>query len=483
MPRLQIIGAADSVSLPNATPEAFGAGVGRAMQETGRVGQALGQVLQQVAESKAKSSAAAYERDLGAAADQILLDPDIESRGKKFESVQRKLQEQYRPKLGARGAYDAAAGSATIELRTRFDHKTMLDGIDEARRNTEITIGHKALKAATSDTDEEVGTLFQEIQNDLAQGSLYLTPAQQTQMLQGAIGQGLRAMTDTNPKRALEWIGRAGTLLPPEVIAVYREEALTNIRQSAALERARADDEYKTRIRAEKESSAAAEERLMDLEQSGDLTLDAVRAEKDLSPTAYGRWKRLATGDKSGGGSKPEVYISLSDAAAAGEDVVEDANTALTNGDISRSERDSIVKTSRDERFMEPRKSVLGALKALEQKFPTKYSGVTAKGLAEFDAWVAENRGASRTQSDAKAMEIIGAGRGYKAQTTNAPAKGGADNGRPLDSPDAIKAEIARVNDMFNKRLIDSAERNRRFMALREAQSELDAEQEAAKAQ
>lgn len=481
MPRLQIIGPADPVNLPNASPESFGAGVGRAMQETGRVGQALGQVLQQVADSKAKSSAAAYERDLGAAADQILLDPDIESRGQKFDAVQRKLQEKYRPKLGARGTFDSAAGMATMELRTKFDHKTMIDGIDEARRNTEITIGHKALKAATAATDEEVGTLFQEIQNDLAEGGLYLTPAQQTQMLQGAMGQGLRAMTDTNPKRALEWIDRAGTLLPPEVIAVYREEALTNIRQSAALKRAQAKEDYDLRIRAEKEASAAAEERLMDLEQSGDLTLDAVRAERDLSPTAYGRWKRLATGDKSGGGSKPEVYIDLSDRAAAGEDVVEDANTALTDGNISRTERDAIVKTSREGRFAEPRKSVLGALKTIEERRPSAV-GVTGLGLSQYDQWVADNRGATRSEADAKAAEIIGELRSYKNPAGKTPPLAGAANSRPIDSTEAINAELKKARDDLRKGLIDSATFNRRMTELQEMQLELDAEQEAAKA-
>lgn len=230
MPKLQIIGPADPVNLPNASPESFGAGVGRAMQETGRVGQALGQVLQQVIDSKAKSAAVQYEQELSAAANEISLDPDITKRGEKFEAAQRSLQERYRPKLGNRGLYDSTVGLATMELRTKFDHKTMLDGIEESVRNTEMTVQHKALKAATAESEEEMLTLFQEIQNDLKAGELYLTPGQQDQMFQKSIGIAVRAMVDNDPQRALDVIDKFGTYLEPAAISVWKKEAALNLK-------------------------------------------------------------------------------------------------------------------------------------------------------------------------------------------------------------------------------------------------------------
>jgi len=429
MPKLQIIGPADPVNLPTASPESFGAGVGRAMQETGRVGQALGQVLQQVADSKAKSAAAVYEQELGAAAEQISLDPDIESRSQKFEAAQRKLQEKYRPKLGARGTFDSMAGMATMELRTRFDHKTMLDGIDEARRNTEINIGHKAMKAATAESDQEVVTLFQEIQNDLNEGSLYLTPAQKTQMFQASMGDSIRAMADTNPKRALEWIDRVGTMLPPEVLSVYRSEAIINIKQSAAALVAEQEAAQKALEDAEKARRKAAGEELVAMDADGTLTVGAVseRIKRGDLSEAQGRlWldrARQGPEGSGGGGIDRDLYVQYSEAADRGESIEEQVNTAYASGRLGKTEHDALISRRRDVVFKEPRKAILGTLDPKNFGVNAARMGMPelrSDALLAFDRWQRANPDASIEQAEDKAQQLIKNALGTGTRNRNA---------------------------------------------------------------
>lgn len=473
MPRLLVEAPPEVIAQPRATPAAFGAQVGAEMAYMGRQSQALGQVIDHYVESDARARAVHYETALSAEMQALSLDPDIEGRGAKFEAVQRRLFDQYRPKRGGQGTYDAKAGLVTMDLGSRFQHQTAVDGIAEMRRNTALEANHFAMRAAMADDDQEAATFFMQARESIDSSANFFTKAEREEALQKTVGDGIRAMTDTNPQLALSMIDRFGDQLAPEVTAVYRGQALATIRSNAAAVVAGAREKRQAEIDARTDASRAAEDRLMDLEQDGKLTLEAVRAEKDLDSTAYGRWKRMATGDKSGGGSNPKVYIDLSDRANAGEDVVEAANTALTDGSISRTERDAIVKTSRDERFNEPRKSVLGALKAIEERRPSM-AGVTGNGLAKFDAWVKDNPAASRTDADARASEIIAESKSFKTPEAKAKPAAAPLTGRPLDSMDAIRAEAKNIADRRRLNLITEEEFRRRQNDLREAQQALE---------
>lgn len=488
MPKLQIIGPADPVNLPNASPESFGAGVGRAMQETGRVGQALGQVLQQVADSKAKSAAAGYESELGSVAEQIALDPDIEGRGQKFDSAQRKLHEKYRPKLGARSTFDSAAGMATMELRTRFDHKTMLDGISEARRNTEINIGHKAMKAATAESDQEVVTLFQEIQNDLNEGSLYLTPAQKTQMFQSSMGQSIRAMADTNPKRALEWIDRVGTMMPPEVLAVYRSEAVTNIKQSAAALVAEQEANQKALELAEKERSKAAGLKLVEADAAGALTPGMVQSEiKSGNLTeAQGRlWlDRARNGPEGsgGGGIDRDLYVRLSEAADRGESVSEDVNDAYLAGRIGKTEHDALINRRGDVVFKEPRKAILGTLdpknfgvNAAKMNMPE----LRSDALLAFDRWQRNNPDASIESAEDKAQSLIktALGTGKRNRSAkNLGSAGGLGFGKRIETIDDVRQAASNLKSKLDKGDIKQDRYETMMLELRELKQAIEAD-------
>lgn len=488
MPKLQIIGPADPVNLPNASPESFGAGVGRAMQETGRVGQALGQVLQQVIDSKAKSAAVQYEQELSAAANEISLDPDITKRGEKFEAAQRSLQERYRPKLGARGTFDSAAGMATMELRTKFDHKTMVDGIGEARRNTEINIGYKAMKAATAETDQEVATLFQEIQNDLTEGSLYLTPAQQTQMFQKSMGDSIRAMADTNPKRALQWIDRVGPMLGPEVTAVYRGEAITNIRQAAAAEVAEQEAAQKRIDLAEKMRSKAAGRELIQMEADGNLTVGAVRARiksGELSEERGRLWLDRAK-DQAGGGDggsreNRQRYVELREASDRGEDISEASEAAYIAGEISKTDWDSLNDDRSDVVFKEPRKSILGTLdpknfgaSAARMNMPQ----LRSDAILAFDRWKRANPDASIEQAEDKAKALIDgalkSGNQTKAARNLAPLAG--IQGRPIKTQEEVDKALRTLNERFQRGEISQTMFEQKLTELDEVSQSIEAD-------
>lgn len=468
MPRLLIAEPAQPVSSPNATPDVFGAGVGQAAQQTGRVAQALGQVLGEYSESRARASAVRYEQELQGEADRISLDPDIEGRGEKFEAAQRRAYTKYRPKLGGHGTYDDRTAMATLDLRTKFTGQTMRDGIAEARRNTGIEVQHKMMQAANSDSDEEVGALFNEAQLALQDGSLYMTPAQQTIALQDAIGTGLRAMSDTNPKRALKFIDKLGEMLDPEVISVYRGQAMTNIRQAAALEVANAKEERRLRLANESDASLAAEERLIAIDAKGTLTIGDVKAEVDsLSPAAYKRMKSLATGGSGSQSSDPDTYIELSDRAYSGEDVVEDANAAMSDGRLNRTERDAIVKTSRDGRFKENRDAINKALDPGIYTTDTQIRAKRVRALQSFDRWARENPDSTFEEAQGKADAIIDAASTKLRKPTFL--------GRTITSQEDIDTHLENTQKQADQGIIDQDEASARYEQLRQIGIELEA--------
>ncbi len=471
MPKLLIENPAQPAGAQLGSPASFGATQAVAMQNTGRVAQALGQVLQEHAKVNAKTRAIQFEKELEAEAAKISMDPDIQSRNSQFRKAQKRLLETYRPKHFSRADYDRESSISARRIASQFQMKTMEDSTYEMRLEVKLEITSMMMKAAKSEDDAEIAALFEEARVALSDANLFMTPNQQTEALQEAIGEGIRAMSDLQPERALKWIERLGSVLGSEVTSVYRGEALTTIRQNAAAEAAKAREDRTSRINAENDASRAAEERLMEIERSGGLTLDAVRAQQGLSSSAYARWKRLATGGAKSSGSDAQTYIELSDLANAGEDVVEEANEALTSGRISRTERDSIVKTSREGRFSEPRKSILGTLKKIEEFQPTKRSGAVLGGLSEFDEWTRENPGATRTQADQKARELIDTWSKFK-QPDSVP-KPTANGARPLDSKEAIASELRSLDQRRKMNLIPQSEYDQRRSELFEASKDL----------
>lgn len=408
MPRLIVQDAATPVGQRFATPDSFGAGAGRAMQQTGQVAQALGEVMNQYAESQGRAQAIRYEQELEAEANRISLDPDIAGRGEKFEQAQRRLAERFRPKIGGRAAFDQRSDFATRAIRSGFDHRAATDGIKEARLNTDLEVQHSMMRMARAESTEDVGAAMLEAREALQSASLFYTPAEQTRKIQDAYGAGIRAMADTNPALALKVIDDFGPMLGPEVTAVYREEAMNNIRQRVAIENAERRERERLDKEAAKAQSDAAEDELFDLQIAGGLTLGAVAEVKDrLSPAAKRRWYDRAKGKGGDSAADPDTFMSLTDRAEAGDDIREDATIAAEAGKITAAQRNALVKTSRDARFKPGRDAIRQALDpgAFRTDFDMGIKRTNA--IVAFDEWVRENPGASYEESMGKANELI----------------------------------------------------------------------------
>ncbi len=411
MPRLIVQDAPTPVGQRGATPEAFGAGVGRSMQQTGQVAQALGQVMNQYAESQGRAQAIRYEQELEAESNRISLDPDIAGRGEKFEQAQRRLQERFRPKIGGRVTFDQRSDFATRALRSKFDHQAAVDGINEARLNTDLEVQHSALRMAEAETTEEIGGYMLEMRKAIEDAGLYYTPAEQTKKIQDAFGMGIRAMVDKNPVLALKVIDDFGTMLGPEVMAVYREEAITNIRQRVAIENAERRESERLAKEAAKAASDQAEDELFDLQIAGGLTLGAVADAKDrLSPAAQRRWYDRAKGKGGDSAADPDRFMELTDRAEAGEDIKEDATEAAASGAITAVQRNALVKTSRDARFKPGRAEISRSLDPGVMSSDMDMRAKRANAITAYDEWVRENPGATYDEAMGKARELIRVG-------------------------------------------------------------------------
>lgn len=466
MPRLIVEEPAQLAQQPSASPASFGALQGQAMQRTGRVTQALGEVLQEYGKTKAKAAAVQYGNELEAEANKLSLDPDIEKRGQKFDAIQRKIASKYRGNAGIGGLFDQYADTSTQEVRSRFEHKTMLDGIAESRRNVTMEVESLMLRAATTEDDEEVGVLFQEAQVALGDSDLFMTKAEQEQTLRDSVGVGLRAMAQTNPHRMLKWTDRLGSMLGPEVTAVYREQALTNIRQAAAAQVAEERQARQDRINAEKDASLSAEDRLMDLERSGRLTLAAVQSEGDLSPAAYKRWKTMATGGGGSGATDPDLYVALSESADAGEDIREKVNAAVNNG-ITVAQRDSLLKRSKDMRFGDNRKYISDALDPGALASDIKMRVKRVRALQSFDDWTRKNPEATFEEAQERADFII------RAATTKLPSL--TYKGNAVKSKEDLATQVNNVVIQMEGGIISESEAKSRLKELKRISDEMEA--------
>lgn len=222
MPKLLVADPAQPAQLPTATPAAFGAGVGQAMDATGRVAQALGQVVTEYVETEARASAVRYSQELEAVSRTLSLDPDIPGRMEKFEAERQRLFDQYRPKWGGGATYDARAGLATTDLQGRFAHATMIDAIKQSQANNALEREHWASKAANADTEEEALSYLAQAKESLEAGSLYLSSAEKTVAEQETLAQTIGLATKTNPELADALMNRFGQALPPKVQAELR---------------------------------------------------------------------------------------------------------------------------------------------------------------------------------------------------------------------------------------------------------------------
>lgn len=216
MPKLIIIDQAQPADLPNASTAAFGADVGRAMQDTGNVTKALGLVVQQYGETSGRTAAIKYEQELQAAAKNIALEPDITKRGRMFDKAQASLLAKHSPGMLGRGTYESRSGMATSEIRMNLDHQSTLDGIQASRDGTDLELQHFTTKAANAGSEEEAESYIAQGTEALAAAHLFYTAPQRAVLAQAALASTIGLMAEKNPEMAKRFFDKSGHMLPPE---------------------------------------------------------------------------------------------------------------------------------------------------------------------------------------------------------------------------------------------------------------------------
>lgn len=443
MPKLFMADPAAPTNTPMASPDAFGAGVARAQGALGESVSVVGKIMAEYASSKSRASAAQYQQALTEKAAEISLNPNIEERAAAFDAADKELRERYRPTwaTGMPHEYDAAAGSAGNSIRIDFEHRAAMDAITETKKSDALELNALAIQAAEAESDDDSQLTFAKM-HDLIQkrrNGLVYSDADADSLLQDAIGESTRVMAETNPERALRVIDRFGAALKPEVTSVYRSQAYATINQNAAAENARRNQERLDAERAEKDISDRAEEELIARHAAGTLTTADVLANRGALSAAALRRSTLLVKGSGGSGFDAHVYTELSDKADAGEDVREDANEALAAGFITASQRDSVLNTSRDERFVKPRKGILSALNPANSMRPDVMAPIRQESVQMYDEWVRKHPDASIEESSKRASDIIALA--YK----NVSRRSASGILGPLNTPDDIEAAIQRV--------------------------------------
>lgn len=421
MPRLLIEEPQSVASMPRTNPAAYGAGVGQAMDTTGRLAQAFSQVVAEWSESESRSAAVRYEQDLKAGAMQISADPDIAGRMEKLDTLERRLQDAHRPTLGSRNEYESRVSFAANDVRTNLMAKTATDATNEVRLNAELEANYRIQSAAASGDEREIETAFVEAQRAFADASLAYTPAEQTVAFQKTVGLGIRTLAGTHPEQALKYIDRLGPMLGPEVQGVYRDEAMAAIQRNVSAEYTRRQQERTLREQDESDRNDAAEDRFAQADARHELTTTMIEAaviRGEVTADVGRLWLDRARSGPVGstGTGDKGVYISLRTRSDNGENVMKETNEAYRIGAITKDDRDSIINTSRNVRFKGPRDYIRTALDPRANASDGDASTKMAQAFMYFDDWARAHPDASLEQAQDVAMRQV---EGAKAAYTN----------------------------------------------------------------
>lgn len=110
---------------------------------------------------------------------------------------------------------------------------------------------------------------------------------------------------------------------------------------------------------------------------------------------------------RDGRGGSPEVFISLSTAASAGENVQSGADSALLAGEITRPEYDQILGVSRKRVFGDAVRYVVESTKVSEANNDPAARLRSAEAVAQMNDWILRNPESSREEASKKAREIV----------------------------------------------------------------------------
>lgn len=411
MPRLLIEEPQSVASMPRTNPAAYGAGVGQAMDTTGRLTQAFSQVVAEWSESESRSAAVRYEQDLKAGAQEIAADPDIEGRMGKFEALEQRLRSSYSPKLGSGRVYDDQTNLASNDIRTALMGKTAGDALKMAEVNLDQQLEVKTDFAAEMD---DLGARMahqlegeEAIANAAARGVIppWKVDGKLREFRTGIRDSLVMRKINANPAEAIRFLDSEfeGTVEEREA---FKEKALREGRLRAQNERAAANARRREEREAAKATSEAAQEDLIRLWGEDKLTAaDVLARSGDLDNKSEMAMMRIAKGPKAKGrgrGSRPS-RLSLYEAGIDGDDVAETATQALSQGGVGPEDRAAAISASRQPQYAPARRHLVDFVKQADAMGPANAD----KAIDQFEAWAAKNPEASAEDAEEKAHEIV----------------------------------------------------------------------------
>lgn len=423
MPKLIVRDVAQGAGLPQRTALP----VGRSLARLGQQVSQFGGALEAASNERARRRAAEFDVALESEANQIVLDPDLESRAQKFDEAKSRLTEQYRPSFitGSPVEFDSRTGLSSERLLNDLRAKTDRDALDRALADNEYQLEILSNKAATAENADERSLFLLQgeiaIQESLNSGTRSQAQADKRRQAfyKGIQDAQLLTFSNVDPGMGLEWI-EAGNFRGTEAskqqwIAKLQKANVFQMRSELQAEKAE-----RSRLAAEnKETARVTVSRWIgaanDPEGPGVTLAEVETAVKGgfLSETQESTWTQIA---RSGGHVEPSVQTDprmLADMRRRARDgtdstVIDDATERYTSGRMSLEELASIEKMSKESRFG-------GALDILEAAvqgtlaFTGSSPGAVVaaqQAVVDFTTWESEHPNATRGEALREAARL-----------------------------------------------------------------------------
>lgn len=191
----------------------------------------------------------------------------------------------------------------------------------------------------------------------------------------------------------------------------WRTRAVGEYESQMAQQRAAVGFAQAQQERAKKLAEDEAMRNADDLLNKGDIAglQNYLAQTREVMSPEHRRWylERVSAGGGFGAErTSPEAYIDLSRRAALGEDIGAAADASLRAGKLTKSDRDSIIKSSEDRRFGDARRELTEALRVGEAVDNPGARAQSARALADFTDWMLAHPNATRAEASEYARQL-----------------------------------------------------------------------------
>jgi len=287
--------------------------------------------------------------------------------------------------------------------------------IDSARANRDASLTQMQEMAARAKSPGERqlwrDNAFELIESTVLGG---VTHAEEGEAMRQSFERGvriadLREMLNTDPEAAVRELSDPGS----DLYRLPEAERQTAIGQAADAVAQQMAAERAARKEFEAQQGEDAMKALISLAAPGGtgLTQDDVdTAAPYLSASEYKQMSEIvAKGGRLGsasGATVAQVYIDLSNRAAGGENVSRDIDLAYAHGDVSRSERDTLLKLNAGQTYGDAVRYVVEATRVGEANDDPAARLRSAEAVAQMNDWAARNPEATREDAFKKARQL-----------------------------------------------------------------------------